>query len=233
MESEIGEVTAGKDVRFNLAEPEVTTAVNTTEHTENDVASPQEWPSLGASTKESRPIIWGAVSKAAKTVVHVPLNSSASSPVDTPVNGFTKPNNSDMHHLALPINTEIDIVFEEEEEEEDCSSSSRSGGSDSDAVEDSSSGNAPARRPQCKILVVDSAAFIKNSPLDQLGEKIVTIREVVTEIRDKAARARLAGVIPYEIEYRIPSSEAVKAGSLPTLPLTYLHSYVIPPSLNF
>ena len=64
------------------------------------------------------------------------------------------------------------------------------------------------------VLVVDSAGFIKNSPLEKLGGEIVTIREVVTELRDKDTRDRIFhGVLPYELTYREPTAESVKAVS--------------------
>lgn len=62
-----------------------------------------------------------------------------------------------------------------------------------------------------KHLVVDSAGFIKNIELLTLGERIYTIKEVVQEIRDAATRQRLS-VLPYELIFRQPSTEAIKAG---------------------
>ena len=44
-----------------------------------------------------------------------------------------------------------------------------------------------------------------------LGENIYTIQDVVREIRDKATRARLQ-VLPYDLNFRNPSPESVKAG---------------------
>lgn len=60
-------------------------------------------------------------------------------------------------------------------------------------------------------LVADSAAFLKNAPLQQIARKIFTIREVVGEIKDSATRQRLA-VLPYTIEFREPSAESIKIG---------------------
>ncbi|XP_031564001.1 RNA-binding protein NOB1-like [Actinia tenebrosa] len=61
-----------------------------------------------------------------------------------------------------------------------------------------------------KHLVVDSAGFIRNIELLTLGERIYTIKEVVQEIRDAATRQRLS-VLPYELIFRQPSTEAIKA----------------------
>lgn len=62
-----------------------------------------------------------------------------------------------------------------------------------------------------ECLVADSAAFLKNAPLQQISRKIFTIRDVVCEIRDSATRQRLA-VLPYTVEFREPSAESIKAG---------------------
>lgn len=60
-----------------------------------------------------------------------------------------------------------------------------------------------------KHVVVDSGGFIKNAALHEIGEKIYTLPEVVSEIKDKATKQRLQ-VLPYTINYRVPSPEAVK-----------------------
>eukprot|EP00795_Rhopilema_esculentum_P001569 gene1569-16020_t len=58
-------------------------------------------------------------------------------------------------------------------------------------------------------LVADSAAFLKNAQLQNIANRIFTVQDVVHEIRDAATRQRLA-VLPYEIEFREPSTESVK-----------------------
>nr|CAG4638523.1 EOG090X07WR [Cyclestheria hislopi] len=60
-----------------------------------------------------------------------------------------------------------------------------------------------------KNLVADSAAFIKNSPLQDIAETVYTIKDVVSEIRDQATRQRLR-VLPYELKMMEPSPEALK-----------------------
>merc|ERR1712018_167278 len=60
-----------------------------------------------------------------------------------------------------------------------------------------------------KHVIVDSGAFIKDAPLREIGEHIYTIRDVVTEIRDKATRARLQ-VLPYDLLFREPSAESIR-----------------------
>ena len=60
-------------------------------------------------------------------------------------------------------------------------------------------------------LIADSAAFLKNAPLQQMADKIFTIQDVISEIRDATTRHRLA-VLPYTIEFREPSTESVKIG---------------------
>jgi len=58
-------------------------------------------------------------------------------------------------------------------------------------------------------LVADSAAFLRNVSLDKLASKIVTIQDVISEIRDPMTRQRLQ-VLPYDIHMREPSLESVK-----------------------
>lgn len=58
-------------------------------------------------------------------------------------------------------------------------------------------------------LVVDSGGFLKNADIQGMGEKIYSIKEVVTEIRDKATRQRLS-FLPYEIIFKQPSPESIK-----------------------
>uniref|UniRef100_A0A131XK52 RNA-binding protein NOB1 n=1 Tax=Hyalomma excavatum TaxID=257692 RepID=A0A131XK52_9ACAR len=60
-----------------------------------------------------------------------------------------------------------------------------------------------------KHLVVDSGGFIKNAALQEIGENIYTLAEVVSEIKDKATKQRLQ-VLPYKLNYRVPSPEAIK-----------------------
>eukprot|EP00965_Chrysotila_dentata_P230556 6197835-Pleurochrysis_carterae.AAC.3 len=65
-----------------------------------------------------------------------------------------------------------------------------------------------------RYLVVDAAPIIRGAQLHALGaEKLVTVPEVLREVRDYAARARLAAM-PVEIEVKEPSEEAMKAGAL-------------------
>lgn len=63
--------------------------------------------------------------------------------------------------------------------------------------------------PKIRHLVVDSGGFIKNTALQEIGENIYTLPEVISEIKDKATKQRLQ-VLPYEINYRVPSPEIIK-----------------------
>ena len=76
-----------------------------------------------------------------------------------------------------------------------------------------------------KYAVVDSGPLIKGVRLEMVGaERLVTVPEVLLEIRDRATRDRIAA-LPFELEQREPSSEAVEAikkfakltGDLPAL----------------
>lgn len=58
-------------------------------------------------------------------------------------------------------------------------------------------------------VVADSGAFLRNAALQDIGAHIYTVREVVSEIRDKATRRRLA-VLPYELLFREPKPDTVQ-----------------------
>lgn len=76
-------------------------------------------------------------------------------------------------------------------------------------------------------VVADAGAFLRDAALQDIGKNIYTIREVVTEIRDKATRRRLA-VLPYELRFKEPFPEYVrlvtefskKTGDYPSLSAT-------------
>ena len=72
---------------------------------------------------------------------------------------------------------------------------------------------AEGRRSKVQHMVADSAAFLKNAPLHEMCENVYTVEEVVSEIRDAATRQRLA-VLPYTLDFRQPSIEALHAGKL-------------------
>lgn len=61
------------------------------------------------------------------------------------------------------------------------------------------------------VLVADSGAFIRTSPLEKWSQYVVTVREVVTEVRDENTRQRLQ-VLPYELHIQEPSQEALHHG---------------------
>ena len=65
-----------------------------------------------------------------------------------------------------------------------------------------------------KALVIDSGALIKGGgggEFERSAHKVYTVQEVVAEIKDVVTRQRLQ-VLPYELEIRDPSHEAVKHG---------------------
>jgi len=67
-----------------------------------------------------------------------------------------------------------------------------------------------------KKLVIDTSALIQNVPLENFSDEVFTIKEVVTEVRDKATRNRLR-TVPYKFNFREPSTECytiVKEASL-------------------
>ena len=64
----------------------------------------------------------------------------------------------------------------------------------------------------CDILVVDSGGFIKNAPLREMASQdVITMREVVDEIRDKETKKRLQ-VLPYELKMKQPDTEDIQIG---------------------
>lgn len=63
----------------------------------------------------------------------------------------------------------------------------------------------------CDVLVVDAAGFLRNCPLQSLGSEVVTLREVVSEIKDKATKQRLQ-VLPYELKFKDADTECIKKG---------------------
>ena len=67
---------------------------------------------------------------------------------------------------------------------------------------------------EMKYLVVDSGPLIKGVRLERFGaERYVTVPEVLGELRDSQARALLES-LPFDLELREPSDEAMKAGAL-------------------
>ncbi|XP_004625876.1 RNA-binding protein NOB1 [Octodon degus] len=76
-------------------------------------------------------------------------------------------------------------------------------------------------------VVADAGAFLRDAALQDIGRNIYTVREVVSEIRDRATRRRLA-VLPFELRFREPLPEYVrlvtefskKTGDYPSLSAT-------------
>jgi len=64
---------------------------------------------------------------------------------------------------------------------------------------------------EISTLVADSGAFIKGAPLQKWSRRVVTVKDVVSEIRDKATRERLQ-VLPYDLAFKEPSAEALHHG---------------------
>ncbi|XP_075432591.1 RNA-binding protein NOB1 isoform X2 [Ascaphus truei] len=58
-------------------------------------------------------------------------------------------------------------------------------------------------------VVADAGAFLRSAALRDIGTNIYTVREVVSEIRDKETKKRLA-VLPYELHFKEPSPENIQ-----------------------
>ena len=54
-----------------------------------------------------------------------------------------------------------------------------------------------------KNLVIDTAGFIRNAPLQEFGQNLITLNEVTEEIRDKETKQRLRS-LPYELQFMSP-----------------------------
>ncbi|CAG2120824.1 unnamed protein product, partial [Medioppia subpectinata] len=66
------------------------------------------------------------------------------------------------------------------------------------------------RHKKSAHLVCDSGPFIVGTQIEDLAENVYTLPEVVNEIKDENTRQRLQ-FISYELKYREPSEEDVKA----------------------
>lgn len=81
--------------------------------------------------------------------------------------------------------------------------------------------------PKVDILVVDTTAFINNSALQELGNHITTVQEVVNEITNKRQIRRLV-VLPYDLQIKDVFQENIqyitefskKTGDYPSLSAT-------------
>jgi RNA-binding protein NOB1 len=60
-----------------------------------------------------------------------------------------------------------------------------------------------------KYLVTDSNAFIKGAPLHEWTENVITVRDVIREIKDAKTRQQLQ-FLPYEIIFREPSNDSIR-----------------------
>ncbi|XP_072321398.1 RNA-binding protein NOB1 [Eucyclogobius newberryi] len=58
-------------------------------------------------------------------------------------------------------------------------------------------------------VVADAGAFLKKAPLQEIGENIYTLKDVVEEIRDKPTRRSLA-FLPYELKFKEPLPEHIR-----------------------
>lgn len=70
----------------------------------------------------------------------------------------------------------------------------------------------PAAAGPKRQAVVDSNAIMKGLRLESVAERLVTVPEVFSEVRDKQSRAFLAS-LPFGIDVQEPSEESLKAGT--------------------
>lgn len=60
-----------------------------------------------------------------------------------------------------------------------------------------------------KNLVIDTAGFIRNAPLQEFGQNLITLSDVTEEIRDKETKQRLR-CLPYQLQFMEPDPESIK-----------------------
>ncbi|KAF7667823.1 hypothetical protein LDENG_00045480 [Lucifuga dentata] len=76
-------------------------------------------------------------------------------------------------------------------------------------------------------VVADTGAFLKKTPLQEIGRNIYTLKDVIEEIRDKPTRRSLA-FLPYQLHFKEPHPEHIrlvtefskKTGDYPSLSAT-------------
>ena len=64
---------------------------------------------------------------------------------------------------------------------------------------------------QMAYMVADTAVFIKNVPMYEFADHVVTIHDVVDEIRDKETKQRLLAC-PLDIQYMEPDTDSIIKG---------------------
>jgi len=62
-----------------------------------------------------------------------------------------------------------------------------------------------------EVLVADSGPLLRGVPLETWSSQVVTVKGVVSEVRDERTRRRLQ-VLPYELQVKEPSQEALHFG---------------------
>jgi RNA-binding protein NOB1 len=71
---------------------------------------------------------------------------------------------------------------------------------------------APAAGAPKTQAVVDSNAIMKGLRLESVADQLVTVQEVINEVRDKQSRAFLAS-LPFGIDVKEPTEDSLKAGA--------------------
>ena len=61
-------------------------------------------------------------------------------------------------------------------------------------------------------LVVDSGALIKGASLESWSPNVVTVKDIISEIKDLNTRRRLQ-VLPYTLTFREPIQQALHHGT--------------------
>jgi RNA-binding protein NOB1 len=68
------------------------------------------------------------------------------------------------------------------------------------------------KNSKSKYLVIDTAGFIRNAPLESFGQNLITLHEVIDEIRDKETKQRLKA-LPFELQFLEPDTDSISKGT--------------------
>lgn len=69
----------------------------------------------------------------------------------------------------------------------------------------------PMAMALAEVLVVDSGAFIKATSLEEWSPNIITVKEVLAELKDENTRRKLS-LLPYSLDFREPTHVALQHG---------------------
>ena len=63
------------------------------------------------------------------------------------------------------------------------------------------------------VAVLDASAIVNGGNVSSFGDRFVTVREVLEEVRDPVSRQRIS-LLPFTIETMEPSADSIKKGKI-------------------